>query len=259
MKSRAVKLVHKIYGHGQPVIIMHGLFGMGDNWRSIARILEGQYQCILVDMRNHGRSPHDPEMNFEVMANDILQLMDDLGLTQAALLGHSMGGKVAMHIALHYPERVTKLIVVDIAPKIYPPHHNAVINAINAIDFKQLPQRTDVEKAMILHLGNDQSTIQFLLKNISRDAEGRLEWKANMPVIISAYEHLMETIGNTEQYTGPALFIRGQQSRYILDDDLPVIEALFPQYELRTIPGAGHWVHADAPTALAEAVGRFLD
>ena len=254
-----MKLNYKTYGNGLPVIIMHGLFGMGDNWRSIARILEGQYQCILVDMRNHGRSPHDPEMNFEVMANDILELMDDLGLTQAALLGHSMGGKVAMHIALHHPDRVTKLIVVDIAPKIYPPHHNAVIHAINAIDFEQLPQRADVEKAMIFHLGNDQSTIQFLMKNISRDDEGHLEWKANMPVIISAYEHLMETIGNTGRFTGPALFIRGQQSRYILDDDLPVIATLFPHYALRTIPGAGHWVHADAPAVLAEAVRTFLE
>jgi esterase len=253
-----VKLIHKIYGTGQPVIIMHGLFGMGDNWRTIARMLEDQCQSIVVDMRNHGRSPHDPEMNFQVMADDILELMDDLGLDQATLLGHSMGGKVAMHIALHHPDRISRLIVADIAPKLYPPHHTAVIEAISSIDFNSMQDRSDIENTMAAYLGNDQSTIQFLMKNISRDAEGRLEWKANMPVIISAYQHLMETIGETGTFPGPTLFIRGQKSRYIQDEDLPMIAELFPHYRLETIPGAGHWVHADAPTAFAEAVSRFL-
>ena len=253
-----MKLIHKIYGTGQPVIIMHGLFGMGDNWRSIARILEDQCQSIVVDMRNHGRSPHDPEMNFQVMANDILELMDDLGLEQATLLGHSMGGKVAMHIALHHSERVSRLIVADIAPKFYPPHHTTVIKAISSIDFDSMQDRSDIESAMVAFLGNDQSTIQFLMKNISRDSEGKLEWKANMPVIISAYGHLMESIGETGMYPGPTMFIRGQKSRYILEEDLPMIAGLFPQYRLETIPGAGHWVHADAPTAFAEAIRGFL-
>ena len=254
-----MKLHYKIYGTGQPVIIMHGLFGMGDNWRTIARMMESQCQSIVVDMRNHGRSPHDPVMNFEVMADDILELMDDLGLAHATLLGHSMGGKVAMHFALHHPERVTGLIVVDIAPKIYPPHHTAVIEAISSVDFEQMQDRSSIEQAMAAYLGNDQSTIQFLMKNISRDEDGRLEWKPNMPVIIEAYQNLMEDIGHPLPFDGPSLFVRGERSRYISDSDLPRIKSLFPATDLIAVPDAGHWVHADAPEALVRILTDFLE
>lgn len=254
-----MKLNYKTYGTGAPVIIMHGLFGSGDNWRTIARMMEHQYESIVVDMRNHGRSPHDPEMNFHVMTEDILELMADLGLDKASLLGHSMGGKVAMQFALQHPERVEKLIIVDIAPKHYPPHHNTVIEAIEALDPKHITDRQDAENVLARYLGNDQSTIQFLMKNLSRLPDGGFEWKPNMPVIIHAYTLLMEDIAPAVSPSCPALFIRGEKSRYIEDSDIPRIREIFPNSSLVTIPGAGHWVHADAPDIFVKAALGFLN
>lgn len=253
-----MKLNYKIYGTGHPLIIMHGLFGMGDNWRTIARMLEAEFQCIVVDMRNHGRSPHDPVMNFAVMTDDILELIEDLGLEKVFLLGHSMGGKVAMQFALCYPEMVHKLIVVDIAPKHYPRHHDTVIEAIESVDLAMLKERADAENALARYLGNDQSTIQFLMKNLSRTPEGGFEWKANMPVIIDAYYHLMEEITPLAAFHGPVLFVKGEKSRYISMDDLPYIHDLFPNAALVTIPDAGHWVHADTPEPFTRAIRDFL-
>ncbi len=253
-----MKLNYKIYGTGHPLIIMHGLFGMGDNWRTIARMLEPDFQCIVVDMRNHGRSPHDPVMNFSVMTDDILELVEDLNLDYPSLLGHSMGGKVAMQFALCYPQMVHKLIVVDIAPKFYPRHHDQVIEAIEAVDLSSLKERSDADHALARYLGNDPSTIQFLMKNLSRTPEGGFEWKANMPVIIDAYYHLMEEVTPLAAFQGPVLFVKGEKSRYISMDDLPPIHDLFPHAALVTIPGAGHWVHADAPEPFTRAIRDFL-
>lgn len=253
-----MKLHHKIYGTGKPIIIMHGLFGSGDNWRTIARNLEADFQCIVVDMRNHGRSPHDAEMNFALMAEDILELMRELHLEKTSFIGHSMGGKVAMTFALQHPEMVEKLIVVDIAPKKYPPHHNAVIEAIESIIPEQLHDRSEAEEILAGYLGDDQSTIQFLMKNLTRLQGDHFAWKANMPVIISSYTQLVEEVAGMQTFDGPTLFIRGEKSRYILEQDLPEIEALFPQYNLKTIAGAGHWVHAEAPNAFTEMAQSFL-
>lgn len=253
-----MKLHHKIYGTGKPVIILHGLFGMSDNWRHIARLMESQYQCILVDLRNHGRSPHDPVMNFMVMTEDVLELMIDLEIDKAVVMGHSMGGKVAMQLALNHPSKVEKLIVVDIAPKFYPPHHHAVIDAILSFDPGTLSERSEAEDAFARVLGNDNSTIQFLMKNLTRLAKGGFEWKANMPAIIDAYNHLMKDVRFHQSYDGPTLFIRGENSRYILDEDLRHIKELFPNTQLSTIHKAGHWVHADAPEPFTGEVLSFL-
>ena len=254
-----MKLNYKIYGTGYPVIIMHGLFGMGDNWRTVARMMESQYQCIVVDMRNHGRSPHDSEMNFKVMSADILELMNDLEFEHASLLGHSMGGKVAMQFSLNHPQKVDKLIVADMAPKRYSPHHDHVIDAIESVRPETLTERYEVEEALARFLGNDQSTIQFIMKNISRRPEGGFEWKSNMPVIIDAYLDLMDEIWHATPFMGPTLFVRGEKSRYILDEDIPYIKDLFPNSALITIDNAGHWVHADAPEPFAKAILAFLN
>lgn len=254
-----MKLTHKIYGSGHPVIIMHGLFGSGDNWRNIAKLMEDHYQCIVVDMRNHGRSPHDPVMNFQVMSDDIIELIQDLQLEKVSLLGHSMGGKVAMQFTLLHPDLVNKLIVVDIAPKYYPPHHDTVIEAIESIDPGQLKERKEAEEAFSRFLGNDESTIQFLMKNLSRLPDGGFEWKANMPVIIEAYYQLMEDIQPASPFEGPVLFVRGEKSRYVLDSDIPHIKEFFPHSSMITIKGAGHWVHADTPQLFTQAILGFLN
>lgn len=253
-----MKLYHKSYGTGDPIIILHGLFGLGDNWRTIARLMESKYRCILVDLRNHGRSPHDAEMNFSVMAEDVLELMKDLDLDDAVLLGHSMGGKVAMHFATTYPELTEKLIVVDIAPKAYPPHHSTVIKAIQAIAPSTLQTRDEAENILRQHLGDDESTVQFLMKNLSRNPEGGFEWKPNMPGIIAAYDHLMKEVTAMHPYLGPTLFIKGEHSDYVTEADLPSIHSFFPEASLVSIPGAGHWVHADQPQLFTETVITFL-
>lgn len=253
-----MKLHYKAYGAGPPLIIMHGLFGSGDNWRTIARLMETDVRSIVVDMRNHGRSPHDPVMNFQVMSEDLVEFMDDLQLHTAAIMGHSMGGKVAMDFALAHPDRVESLMVVDIAPKIYPPHHERVIEAIESINTSVLGDRSEAEEVFHQILGPDQSTVQFLMKNLTRHHKGGFEWKANMPVIIASYRHMMQDVDSSMPFFGPTLFVRGARSRYILDEDMSRIRELFPSASLVTIPEAGHWVHADAPGRFVHEIRTFL-
>lgn len=253
-----MKLNYKIIGSGEPVIILHGLFGMLDNWLTIAKNIQDQYQCILVDLRNHGKSPHDDEMNYQIMAEDVEELMHDLNIKEAALIGHSMGGKVAMQLALSFPEAVTKLIVVDISPRQYPRHHDDVIKAIQSIDPGKIKHRSDAETSFRKHLGNDDATVQFLLKNLGRHIEGGFEWKANMPALIANYDILMQSIQSDSTFDKRTLFIRGETSNSIREEDWDQTRSFFPNAVLITIPGAGHWVHADAPKAITEAILTFL-
>lgn len=254
-----MKLHYKAYGTGRPIVILHGLFGMGDNWRTFARMTEHQATSILVDLRNHGRSPHSEEMSYAAMAADVRALLEELGLTSAVIMGHSMGGKVAMTLALETPGAVERLIVVDIAPRAYAPHHQDVIRAISSITPADLLSREGVEIRLASILGDDATTVQFLMKNLTRDEQGRLQWKSNIPVLLTAYTHIVEAITAPHAFEGPTAFIRGERSSYIRDTDLPGIHALFPSAELITIPGAGHWVHADQPRAFADAVLGLLD
>lgn len=254
-----MKLHYKSIGTGPPLIILHGLFGMLDNLRTMARMMEEKYQCIQVDLRNHGKSPDDEEMNYRAMSDDVLELMDDLKMNVASILGHSMGGKVAMQFALSHPERVDKLIVVDISPKKYPPHHDAVIESIQTLNPLELKDRSDAESHFRRHLGQDEATIQFFLKNLSRRKDGGFEWKPNMPVIIAHYDDILEAITGSKPFGKPTLFVRGELSNSVKDEDWSQISQLFPQAQLITIANAGHWVHADQPGALIEAIEAFME
>ena len=254
-----MKLYHKISGTGTPLIILHGLFGMTDNWRTIVKMLEDQFMCILVDLRNHGRSPHSDEMNYNRMADDINELMHELELPAAVLMGHSMGGKVVMQFALDHPEKADKLIVVDISPREYPPHHETVLQAIQSVDLPAIKKRSDAEKPLRHHLGDDEETIQFLLKNLSRHTDGTYTWKANMDVLADRYDDLMKKVGNGSTFDKPTLIIKGEKSNSIRERDWPGIQKLFPQAQLVEIPGAGHWVHADQPQALVRAIVAFIN
>jgi esterase len=253
-----MKLYYRETGQGQPIIILHGLFGAGDNWLSVARLLEEEYRVILPDARNHGQSPHSNDFSYTAMAADLNELLDELGLESALFVGHSMGGKAAMNFAVSAPERVQKLAVVDIAPKYYPIHHQTILKAYSEIDLAQLKSRGDADKAMAAYI-KDISTRQFLLKNLTRTDSGGFEWKHNLPVIREQIENVGEPLPENTRYEKPTLFIAGSQSDYIQNQDHTVIKQHFPKARIETIQGAGHWVHAEKPEAVVQLLKELFN
>lgn len=235
---------------------MHGVFGMSDNWSTLGRRWSEEYRVHLIDMRNHGRSPHSEDFSYELMAQDIADYFEQQGLDRAFLLGHSMGGKVAMLFATLNPEKTEKLVVADIAPKPYDPHHDEVVKALRSLDLSQVDSRKDAEEQFSKDL--DQGTRQFLLKNLHRTGDKKLDWRFNMPVLTEAVQQRGEAMAPNAIYEGPTLFVRGGASPYIKEDDLEEIHAHFPQAKLETIDGAGHWLHAQEPEEFFETVSDFL-
>jgi len=252
-----MQLHYQRFGEGAPLLILHGLFGSLDNWQTVSRLLGESYQAISVDLRNHGRSPHSEAFGYEVMAEDLLELMTSRKLPKISLLGHSMGGKLAMHFALNHPELVEKLIVVDMAPREYPPLHADIFKALLSVDLTQFRERHEVESALAPAIPQ-MAVRNWLLKNIGRDDQGGLKWKMNLPVIHRNYSALNQAIPPGKSFPGPVLFIKGGQSDYIQESDIPLILPLFPRTTFKTITGAGHWVHAEAPEALVTFVKRFM-
>jgi pimeloyl-ACP methyl ester carboxylesterase len=253
-----MKLFHRKYGSGQPLIILHGLFGQSDNWNSLAKQFgENNLEVYVVDMRNHGLSPHSDEWNYKAMSDDIAELIADNNLKNVVLLGHSMGGKAAMYFALQHSEVLDKLIVADIAPKYYPLHHQSVIEALTAVDFTVVKTRKEVEEILSKYI-SDFGTKQFLLKNIYWREDGNLAWRFNLDVIVKNIEIVGEATPVEKSVDTPTLFIRGEKSNYILDQDLNLIQELFPRSLLETIPDAGHWVHAEKPKEFFEKVMEFV-
>lgn len=252
-----MKLFYRETGQGTPLIIQHGLFGAGDNWLTAARLLEGQYRVILPDARNHGQSPHDGAFNYKVMADDLAELLDQLGLESALFAGHSMGGKAVMQLAVSWPERVQKLAVVDIAPRHYPVHHQTILDAFAAIDTQKLKSRKEADEAMAAYI-KDMGTRQFLLKNLTRADEGGFTWKLNLPVIREQIENVGEALTGGARYNKPTLFIGGQNSDYIQAQDEALIKSHFPQARIEMIVGAGHWVHAENPEAVSQLMKDFF-
>lgn len=250
-------LNYKEFGNGQPLIILHGLLGSLDNWQSIARELGRNYKVYTVDLRNHGKSPHSETMNYEAMASDVLALMDKLGLLHAHIIGHSMGGKVAMYFALHYPERVDKLVVVDIAPKAYSRGHDQIFKALFSIDPAMIDSRSEADEQIQVYIPEPAVRL-FLLKNLARDADGHFYWKMNLEVIYKNYEAIIEAIASPWPYPKPVLFLRGGKSAYIRAEDELSITDLFAQATIQTIPNAGHWLHAEAPQLFIARVTDFL-
>ncbi len=251
-----MKLNYKIVGTGKPLVILHGLFGSADNWLSIARELDKEFTMYLVDQRNHGDSPHDDEWNYEVMVEDLKELLDDEGLDKAYLMGHSMGGKTVMNFALKYPERVEKLIVADIAPRYYPVHHESILEGLNSLDLKTINSRKEADDTLANYI-SEPGIRQFLLKSLGRDSDG-FAWKINLPVITKNIENVGEALPEGESFEGPTLFLAGANSNYIQQKDLPEILEFFPNYELEFVQNAGHWLHAEQPHAVVEEIRKFL-
>lgn len=252
-----MQLHFKVSGQGRPIIILHGLFGSSDNWLGVAPKLAEQFQLFLLDLRNHGQSPHSTEMNYKLMAGDVAEFLDAHGLATAVIMGHSLGGKVAMQFALTHPERVEKLIVADMAPRVYKPSHAKIIAALQSLDLSSLQTRHQVEEALAAEIPS-LAIRRFLLKNLGRDAAGSLAWKINLQGIAGNYPALGEAISSAVPFTKQTLFIRGGKSDFIRAEDEPMIHQLFPEAEIQTIEGAAHWVHADKPEEFAGQVLKFL-
>lgn len=254
-----MKLFSRSLGNGSPpLIVLHGLFGMSDNWLSLGKRWAEERKVYLLDQRNHGLSPQSEEWTYELMADDLHAFMSDEGLPSAHILGHSMGGKTAMCMAASYPQLVQSLVVVDIGPKQYPVHHRSIINALMAVPVGELEKRSEVEEW--LSKGIPQPGVrQFLMKSLHRCKEGGFEWRFNLPVIHQEIENVGQALPDDLGYDGPSLFIRGEESGYILDEDLPAIHRQFPLMQFEGIAKAGHWVHAEQPDALYSSVKRFLN
>ncbi len=252
-----MNLFHREFGQGDPVVILHGLFGFSDNWQTIAKALADHHLVITPDLRNHGRSPKAPTHSYPEMAEDLKVFLESHWIFKTALVGHSMGGKVAMEFALHHPDMVDRLVVVDIAPGQAEDNHSGIFRALLDLDLSRIGARQEAE-AWLLPRIPDLGTRQFLLKNITRNADGTFAWKMNLPVLWKEYPRILEGV-HGEPFDKPALFIRGSRSNYIRDTDFSSIQALFPQAEFATIEDAGHWVHADKPAELLSLLRRFLE
>ncbi len=250
-----MKLHFRELGEGQPLLILHGLFGFSDNWQSHAKKLAEYYRVILVDLRNHGHSPWSDEFSYDLMAGDIFELCEDLNLNDFILVGHSMGGKVAMNFAQKHEELLDKLVVVDIGIKEYPMHHEHILAGIHSVDLPNISARRQAEEQMSAHI-DSEGIKQFLLKNLFWKEKGVLAWRMNVDVLEREMPNILSALDQVE-VSVPTLFIRGALSNYILDEDIEAIENMFIDTEIVTIENAGHWVHAEAANEFLESLLSF--
>ncbi|HWO40638.1 MAG TPA: alpha/beta fold hydrolase [Candidatus Eisenbacteria bacterium] len=252
-----MELHFEAQGKGHPLLILHGLLGSSDNWRAIARRLAASLNVFTVDLRNHGRSPRSDAMNYAFMAADLLELMERQKIGGPHILGHSIGGKVAMQLAAECPERIEKLVVVDIAPRAYPPAHRRLLETLRLLDIGRYQSFTELDRALAIEIP-ETPTRQLVLKNIARGDNRRLRWKIDIEAIASNYENLIAAITPRNVFSKPALFIRGGRSDYMGAADVPLIRQTFPAARIETVAAAGHWVHADAPDEFLRVVSGFL-
>ncbi|MET0759834.1 MAG: alpha/beta fold hydrolase [Flavobacterium sp.] len=251
-------LYSKIEGEGKPLLILHGFLGMSDNWKTLGtQYAQEGFQVHMLDLRNHGRSFHSEQFDYEVMVQDVSDYCMTNNLTVINILGHSMGGKIAMLYATTYPEKVEKLIVADIGPKFYPQHHQAILEGLNAVDFSQKPTRTEVEDALSKYI-QDFGTRQFLMKSLYWKEPDQLAFRFNLEVFNKSMEQIGTALPENAIFEKPTLFLRGENSNYILEEDFPTIKHHFPSAEIITIKNAGHWLHAENPKDFYQATISFL-
>jgi esterase len=254
--KKYMKLFYRELGQGQPIIILHGIFGSSDNWLTQARMFSSHYHVFSLDLRNHGLSPHDDQFDYPVMVDDLVAFIDEHQLKDPIIIGHSMGGKVAMNFAVAHPDKLQKLIVVDISPRYYDLEHYVIIDGLKAIPIETLSSRNEADAALADFVP-EHDVRQFLLKNLQRKSDGGFTWKINLSVI----DKNMSNIGVDLQYPGkfekPTLFIRGSKSKYVKDEDMIHIQAIFPQTELKTLD-TGHWVQAEKPQEFVDSVLNWL-
>lgn len=245
-------------GSGKNLIILHGLFGMLDNWKTIGKTLEKNFTVYLVDQRNHGKSPHTAEHSYKLMSADLFEFFHQQHISSAILIGHSMGGKTAMQFALDHPALVEKLVVIDMGTKRYPPGHDTIFDALFSINLNQIHYRSDAENILLEKIP-EFSTRQFILKNLSRNPDGTYRWKFNLTALYADYDnYILAPVESDTSFQKQTLFVRGANSTYIQNADWDGIQTLFPIASLITVEDAGHWVHADKPAKLLEVLSEFL-
>lgn len=252
-----MKLYCRQIGEGNPVVILHGLFGMSDNWTGIAKQLSKSHHCYILDLRNHGRSPHSQDLDYDDMVEDIYEFLTDFELRTVSFIGHSMGGIVAMKFAFEYPHRINKLVIIDIAPKSYPALHQDILEGLNSIPIGKIKSRQEADEILGKYISSKRIR-QFLLKNIYRKNDNTYAWRVNLQAIYDHASDIGRGISTDNLYEKPTLFIRGEKSEYILPEDKNRILKLFPKVKFIEISDASHWVHAEKPDQVIEALQSFL-
>lgn len=252
-----MKLNFDQVGSGPSLIILHGLFGSASNFRTLAKQFGEHYTVYCLDLRNHGASPHDNDVSFDAMASDIIEFMDRNEIERTALMGHSLGGKVAMQVTLTAPHRISKLIAGDIAPVEYPHHHDRIFEGLNAVTRLSPSSRKEAGEILADYVDIPEVRL-FLLTNLARSKDGKLAWRINVNGLERGYEHIAKKPCGIP-YEGPSLFIRGALSDYVKEEYFPAIYELFPVAEITTLAGTGHWLHAEKPLEYSEIVLEFLN
>lgn len=251
-----MKLHYREIGAGEPLIILHGLFGSSDNWQTLGKRFAEDFKVYFVDQRNHGHSPHSDQFNYELMAADLAELIDDLGYEKVNVIGHSMGGKTVIEFTKNHPERINKMVVADISHKQYPMHHETILEGLNALDLNTIKSRGTADKALAAYIP-EWGVRQFLLKNLYWVEKGKLGWRINLPVLTQTIHQIIEEI-TFDEIDCDTLFMRGGKSNYILASDFDMIYEKFPNGHIHTIEESGHWIHAEAPEEFYNTVLTFL-
>lgn len=251
-----MKLFFREVGAGQPVVVMHGVFGSADNWLTQARMMSEKYRVITIDLRNHGQSEHSDVFDYPAMAEDLRQFIEEQKLENPIVIGHSMGGKVAMNFAVAHSEMLEKLIVVDIAPRAYNLKHYVILDGLKAIPIDTLQSRQQADEVLAQYV-EEPDVRQFLLKNLQRKPEGGFAWKLNLDVIDKNFANVGVPLQHEGTFDKPALFIRGSRSNYVRDEDIPGIKSIFPKAEVQSLD-TGHWVQAEKPVEFVAMVMEWL-
>jgi esterase len=256
-----MKLHFRKVGVGPPVLVLHGLLGSLDNWEPVTRRLADSFTVFAVDLRNHGQSPHHPDMSLDALCGDVAAFLREHGLERAHVIGHSLGGRVAMQFALGEPERVARLVVADISPRAPGPARaeslRALLGALRALDVQGARSREALEAALAPAVP-DAAARRFVLKNVTRQANGGFRWKINLDALWASYDRLAVEVRGESPCPCPALFLRGEHSDFLPPEDEAAIRRLFPRAEIRVVPGAGHWLQVEQPERVTAEIRRFL-
>ena len=245
-------------GQGPDVVLIHGLFGSLENLNVIAKALAENYTVTNIDLRNHGKSFHSETMNYEVMADDIYNLLKHLNISNAHIIGHSMGGKAAMQLALKHKDVVNKLVVLDISPVANKPRHSAIFAGLNEVAESSVADRKAADQLLAKHI-DEMGVRQFLLKSFAKNDQGQYQWRFNLDVLYQQYENILSQLDENDSCLCDTLFVKGDDSDYILAEHRPMIISLFPNAKAKVIHGAGHWLHAQKPLAVNKAISDFLE